>query len=432
MLEFRCSDGQPPLMRKLIPAFCVVLGLAAALTAQSKRLWVLRASGEMAEYDPATFAARRTVKVPAEAAATPQGFSVNRLGQMLFAAPISLPLAEGDLASERKVWFWDGHTATTVTREVSRTTSTTGSNLAITESAPVPYLSADGTHLYWFSNQTRRLQRDSVDLSAQTTWLSWRTDLAGADRQDVASLTLSDCSCPTGGCEETCPYGEMGVPENGVGKFFLLTQFVSGKTQPLYKATSLYEENAGKWAATPIDPPLRRVLDAANASALLEAIPDTGCCGWENQSDDQTLLHLRGKTLTVFDEQAAYKNPDYDVSFYSESGKLSPDLDSVALTIVATAQPNTPIQLSEQGQANPEESQRIRKALLDLPAVEVKSVEDSPHRIAFVPHATLVGWISEKEILIVEGHLLIAYNVASRTRRKSNVRVEDAAHVFLR
>ena len=164
----------------------------------------------------------------------------------------------------------------------------------------------------------------------------------------------------------------MWVPDDGVGKLFLLTQLVSGKTQPLYKATSFYEESAGKWTATPLDPPLRHVLDAANAGAILEAIPDTACCGWENESDDQTLLHLHDKTLTVFDERAAYNNPDYDVSFYTENGKLSPDLASVALTIVATSQPNTPIQLAEQGQANPEESQRIRKALLDLPAVEVK------------------------------------------------------------
>ena len=83
------------------------------------------------------------------------------------------------------------------------------------------------------------------------------------------------------------------------------------------------------------------------------------------------------------------------------------------MTIVATARPNTPIQLAEQGQANPEESQRIRKALLDLPAVEVKSVEDSPRHFAFLPHATLVGWINDKEILIVEDHLLVGYNVAS-------------------
>ena len=419
-------------MRKLIPAVCLLILSAVSLSAQSKRIWVLRASSEMVEYDSATFATKQTVKVPPEAATSPQNLSVNHLGQMLFASPVSLPLAEGDLTVERKVWFWDGHIATTIAREISRSTATTGSNLAITESAPVPFLSSDGTHLYWFSNQARRLQRDGVDLSTKTTWSGRRTDLAGAGHADVASVSLPECSCPTGGCEESCPYGDVWVPDDGVGKFILLTQFVSGKNQLVYKASSLFEESAGMWAATAIDPPLRRVLDAANAGAILEAIPDTGCCGWANQSDDQTLLRLHGKTLTIFDELAAYKNPDYDVSFYTENGKLSPDLGAVAFTIVATAQANKPIQLSEQGQANPEESQRIRKALLDLPAVEVKSVEDAPRRIAFLPHATLVGWISEKEILIVEGHLLVAYNVVSGARRKSSIRVDDAAHVFLR
>jgi hypothetical protein len=428
-------------MRKLIPVLSVVLVLTASLVAQTNRLWVLRPPGEVAEYDPATFAAKQTVKILPEAVASPQSFTVNHLGQMLFAAPVSLPLTEEDLAAEQKIWFWDGHTATTLTREVARTTATAGSNLSITESAPVPYLSEDGTHLYWFSNQGRRLQRDGVDLSTKTTWLAWQTDLSGAARQDMPSVPLPDCPCPTGGCEETCPYGQVWVPDDGVGKFFLLTLFISGKTQPTYQATSLYEENAGKWASTPINPPLRRVLDAANATTILEAIPDTACCGWQNQTNDQTLLHLHGKTLTLFDEQATYKNPDYDVSFYTQNGKLSPDLASVALTIVATAQPNKPIQLSEQGQANPEESQRIRKALLDLPAVEIKTIEvksnvssndDTPHRIAFLPHATLVGWISPKEILIVEGHVLVAYNIASGARRKSNIHVEDAAHVFLR
>jgi hypothetical protein len=420
-----------PFTPRTISTFFLVFALAAPLAAQSKRIWVLRAPGEVLEYDSGTFAEKQAVKVPAEAVASPQSFSVNHLGQMLFSAPVSLPLAESDLAVQPKVWLWDRHTATTLSRDVGRTTSTTGSNLAITESAPVPYLSADGAHLYWFSNQARRLQRDGVDLSTKTTWQSWQTDLAGAARQDVTSLTLPDCSCPTGGCEESCPYGEVWIPDDGVGNFFLLTQFISGKAQPIYKSTSLYEENVVKWTATPIDPPLRRVLDAPNATTILEAIPDTACCGWENQSNDQTLLHLHGKTLTVFDEQAEYKNPDYDVSFYTEAGSLSPELGSVAFTIVATAQPNTPIQLAEEGQANPEESQRIRKALLDLPAVEVKSVEDAPRRLAFLPHATLVGWISEKEILIVEGHLLVAYNVVSGARRKSNIHVENAVHVFL-
>jgi hypothetical protein len=425
------------MMRKLVLTFCAVLLLAPLLPAQSKRLWVLRAAGEAVEYDPATFAEKQTVKIPVEALESPQNFLVNHLGQMLFAEPVSLPLAEGDLTAERKVWFWDGRKAITLSREVAHTTSTAGSNLAITESAPVPYLSADGTHLYWFSNQARRLQRDGVDLSTKTTWLSSRTDLAGTGREDVASISLPDCSCPTGSCEETCPYGEVWVPDDGVSKFFLLTQIVAGKMQPQYKASSLYEESDGKWTAKPLDPPLRRVLDAANAGTILEAIPDTACCGWENESDDRTLLHLPGKMLTVFDEQAAYKNLDYDVSFYTQNGKLSPDLESVALTIAATSEPNKPIQLAQQGQANPEESVRIRKALADLPAVEVESADEKnsegvPRRIAFLPHATLVGWMSSKEILILEGHLLVVYNVSTGARRKSSIRVEDAALVFLR
>ncbi|MGB0021960.1 MAG: hypothetical protein WBP65_09135 [Candidatus Sulfotelmatobacter sp.] len=418
-------------MRKVIHIACV-LSLSTLLAAQSKRLWVLRGPGEAVEYDSATLAEKQTVKTPPEAVASPSRFSVNALGQMLVAAPVALPLAEGDLSAERRVWFWNGHMASELTRDVGRTTSTAGSNLVITESAPVPFLSADGVHLYWFSNQARRLQRDGVDLSTKITWLGWRTDLSGAGRQDLASIAMPDCSCTTGGCEETCPYGDTWIPDEGVGKFFLLTLFVEGQTQAIYRSSSVYQENAGQWTATPLDLPLQRELDAANGGAILEAIPDTGCCGWSNESDDQTLLYLHGKRLTVFDELAAYKNPDYDVSFYTQNGKLSPNLGFVAMTINATARPNTPIQLAEQGQANPEESQRIRKALLDLPAVEIKSVEDSPRHLAFLPHATLVGWINDKEILIVEDQWLVGYNVASGARRKSNIRVEDAEHVFLR
>ena len=423
--------------QNIIAGVCIILALAAPLAAQTRRLWVLRAPGEMTEYDPATFTAKQTVKVPPEAVTSPPRLSINRPGQMLFAPAVSLPLDEDDLATAGKVWFWNAGSATVLARGVSRTTSSTGSNEAITESAPVPYLSADGTHLFWFANQARRLQRDGVDLSTTTTWQAWQTDLTGSGRQDLASISLPDCPCPTGSCEETCPYGEVSAPDEGIGKFFLLTLFIAGKTQPVYKETSVYEEQAGKWQAMNLDPPLRRMLDAPGSTAILEAVPDTACCGWENQSDDQTLLRIRGKILTVFDEQLAYKNSDYDVSFYTENGKLSPDLSTVALTIVASAKPSKPIQLSERGQANPEESQRIRKALLDLPAVEVKSIDEqsgefSLRRIVSLPHATLVGWISDKEILLIEGHALVAYNVVTRTRRKSTIRVEDAAHVFLR
>jgi hypothetical protein len=420
-------------MRRLWVLIVSLMMFTAPLLGQGRRLWVLRAPGEMVEYDPATFAVKQTVKVPAEAMKSPESIRVNRAGQILFVIPVPLPLAAEDVASSHKVWLWNVSGATTIDQGVTRQVSVTGSNQAVTESAPVPFLSADGGHLFWFANQARRLQREGVDLSTVTTWQAWRTDLSGAGREELATTKFPDCRCETGTCEETCPYGEFWAPDSGVEGFFLMTQFVPGQSEPDYKASTLYQEAGGKWTATPLAEPLQRELDAAaDGGTIVEAIPDAGCCGWSNQSNDQTLVLSNGKKRAVFDEQATYKNSDYDVSFYTSNARLSPELGNVAMTIVSTAELNTPIQLAEQGQANPEESQRIRKALAELPAVEVKSMEDAPRRVAYVPHSTLVGWMSEKESLIVEDHVLVVYNLGTGARRKSSVRVEDAGRVFLR
>jgi hypothetical protein len=420
-------------MPKVSSLIAYLLLLAAPLCAQEKRLWVLRAPGEMVEYDLQMFTVKQTVKVPAEALKNPAAIEVNHQGQILFAAPVSLPLAAEDAKSPHQVWFWNGHAASTIDQGVKREVGATGSNQAITESAPNPSLSADGAHLYWFANQARRLQREEIDLSTDTTWQAWRTDLSGAAREDLATVKLPGCRCETGTCSETCPYCGEWAPDTGVEKFFLMTEFVNGQTETTYQKSTRYQEKGGKWTPTVLDKPLERELDASPTGDLIvEQIPDSGCCGWSNESNDQALVLADGKTRVVFDEQATFKNPDYDVSFYTSNARLSPSAGAVAMTIVATAEPNKPIQLSEDGQANPEESQRIRKALTELPAVEVKSIDDSPKRLAFVPHASLVGWISEKELLIVENHLLVAYHLGTGARRKSNVKVEDAARVFLR
>lgn len=406
---------------------------SASALGQGKRLWVLRAPGEMIEYDPATFAAKQKVKVPAEALQSAASMQVNRVGQILFAPTLSLPLAESDLTSPHKIWLWDGHDAIALDLGVKHQAGKTGSNQLITETAPAVFLSADGTHLYWFANEERRLQREDVDLSVATTWRAWRTDLHGNSSEDIATVKFPECSCPTGACEESCPVGAVWAPADGIGNFFLLNQFATGKDQPSYKASTIYRQQAGKWDATSLSDPLRRVLDAnANGTAIVEAIPDTRCCGWANQSDDQTIAFINGQKLTIFDELATYRNPDYDVSFYTSDAQLSPDSKSVATTIVATARVNQPIQLAEQGQANPEESKQIRKALAELPAVEAKSIEDTPRKIAFAPHASLVGWLNDKELLIVEDRFLVIYNVANGTRRKSNIHVDDVDQAFLR
>jgi hypothetical protein len=418
---------------QILRLISALLLLPSPLVAQSPRLWVLRAPGEMVEYDAKSFAPKQTVKVPAEALKTPASLQVNRLGQMLFAPAVSLPLAEDDAEAPHKVWIWNGHAPTTIDLGLKRTVEDRGSNKEIAELAPAVFLTADGNHLFWSGNDARRLEREEVDLSTATKWQAWQTDLGGGGRQDLASAKLPDCRCPTGSCEESCPSGVVWVPDGGLESFFLLTQYGAGQTTPVYRASALYQEDSGKWTPTPLAEPLKRVLDATSGgNTIIDAIPDTGCCGWSNQSNDQTLVLANGKKITIFDEQATYKNSDYDVSFYTANARLSPDLGFVAMTITATAQPNRPIQLSQQGQANPEESKQIRKSLAELPAVAVKSLDDSPKQVAFLPHAALVGWLGEKEVLIVEDHILVVYNLGTGARRKSTVRVDDAAHVFLR
>lgn len=418
----------------------IVLGIAIAVAllsvparAQDRRLWVLRTPGEMVEYDLTTWAAKPPIKLPVEALHSPQSVAVNRSGQILFAPVVTLPLADNDITAPHKAWLWNGHSAVSIDLGVKHETSASGSNQVVTESAPTVYLSADGAHLFWFANQQRRLQREDVDLSVTTTWQAWQSDLTGAAREDLASTKMPECRCTTGACEENCPAGVTWGPDGGVADFFVMTEYFVGQTEATYKATTLYHQTGGKWTSSPATEPLRRVLDAADSgNMIVEALPDTGCCGWSNQSNDQTLVIAGDKTQTIFDERATYKNADYDVSFYTSDARLAPAHDSVAMTITATATANQPIQLAEEGQANPEESKQIHKSLAELPAVEVKSLGDSPRRLAFLPHATLVGWINEKEILIVEDRFLVIYSVTSGARRKSSVRVEDAARVFLR
>jgi len=398
-----------------------------------KLIGVLRAPAELVEYDPETFAVKQTIKVPSEAVEAPQSVAVNHQWQVLYQPDLELPLAETDVSTPQKIWLWNGKAAVELDSGVKYETAATGSNQAVTESAPRAFLSADGAHLYWFANSARRLQREGMDLSTATEWSGWRTDMSGGNREELGTIKLPECPCSAGACDETCPYGMAWAPEDGVATYFEMSQTVAGKAGTEYRASTLFREEGGKWTAVPITPPLRRVLDAAaNGSVIVEAIPDTGCCGLSNQSDDSTIVHKGEAAITVFDERATYRNPDYDVSFFTSNAKLSADGAEIAMTIVSTGEASKAIQLTEDGQANPEESKQIRAALAELPAVEVKTVEEPSRRVAFVPHATLVGWLSQKEILIVQDHRLVVHNVTTGASRKSGIEVEDAPHVFLR
>jgi len=419
-------------MLRLLNILLAIICLAASAGAQARRVWVLKTPDAIVEFDPANFTPKQTTKVPEDVLKAARILQISRQGQMLFAPNTDDPSPDVGKNGDR-FWFWDSHTAAMLGREIIRVSSHAGSNEKTTESSPWPFLASDGTHLYWFANQYNRMSRDNVDLTVTTSFRAWRSDLTGKHEEELASFDFPECHCPTGACSESCPEVRFWVPEQGANDFFVLTRLIPGQTETQYLSSTLYTLAGEAWTPTELKQPLQRVLDMTeHGSVILSAVLDTGCCGWENQSDDQTLLFSYGKMLVVFDEREQYKNPDYDVSFFTENAKLSPDVAWVAMTVEASAKANSTIQLAEEGQANPAESQRIRKSLADLPVVQVVSAVDPGKRLGFLPHATLVGWLSEKEILIVENHFLAAYDVTSGARRKSAIRVDDPSFVFLR
>ncbi len=64
--------------------------------------------------------------------------------------------------------------------------------------------------------------------------------------------------------------------------------------------------------------------------------------------------------------------------------------------------------------------------------MEVVTATDPPKRAAYLPNTTLVGWLSDKEILIVKDSFLVAYDVLAGTTRKSNISVGDKTFAFVR
>ena len=419
-------------MRKVFVYVVATVWLTGSSLAQGPRLWVLSEPNSVIEYDPATFARKQAVTVPDEVAKGARVFQVNRKGQMLYAPNLDDPSPDVGKGGD-KFWFWDGHAASSLGRETIRIASQAGSNQKVTEASPWPFLSEDGIHLYWFSNQYNKLERENVELSVNTTFLAWRSDLTGKAKEELATFDFPECRCSTGACTETCPEARFWVPEGGVEDYFFLTRVIQGQTETRYLSSTLYKQSEPAWMGAEWPQPLQRALDMTeDGGIVISAILDTGCCGWENQSNDQTILSNRGRLVTVFDERLQFKNPDYDVSFYTENAKLAPGNAHVAMTIEASAKSSAPIQLSEQGQANPGESQSIRRALADMPAVQVVSVADASKRTAYLPHSYFVGWISEKEMLLIENHVLVAYNIATAARRRSTIKVADPSFVFVR
>ena len=257
----------------------------------------------------------------------------------------------------------------------------------------------------------------------------------GIRPEPVASLSFAECKCGTGVCSESCPEGDIKLPEEGVGDSFVATQWIPGQIGSDYQASLLYRNVGGKWSSTKLAHPMQDILDLSVDGGdilMLEAVLDAGCCGWVNENSDQLILNRGATSVTLFDEQKQYGNSDYDVSFFPARAKLSPNKKLVAMTVQASQKATDEIRLADQGHDNPAALAQIKAALPQMPGVEVVPAGGGSKPLATINGSSLVGWLSDSEILIVENGVLVAFNVGKQTRRTSTIKVEKESYAFLR
>jgi hypothetical protein len=431
---------QRPLLRwrlRLWTQVLVAAFLVSAAHAQSpKQLWVLQEPDQIVEYDIITFAARRTLTVPRRLLEHPEYLSINATGQMVFLPPKGTQWEGGEMATAGdRVWFWDGHQAKEWKLEGPKTPGGSAGKPTVTETALQWFLSAGGGSLFWFENRFEKIvDGPGLERSVRSTARVWRTDLAGGRPETTTTLSSPGwCLCTTGTCSESCPEWSFWAPDGVVDDFFLLTRVTPGQIGSTYHESLLYQRSGRRWAVKKLPQPIERPLTASKkGEVLVAAVPDGGCCGWENEGNDQTLFLRNGKASVLYDEADRYGNRNYDVSFYTADARLAASNAMLAHTIVSTARTDSDIRLSPDGKENAEELARVRKAIADLPAVEIVQLGIPPRSAAIIRHAALVGWVSDRELLVAQDGRLAVYDTRGSKRKETAIRVRSAADAFLR
>ena len=314
-------------------------------------------------FDGTQFKNWRGTVLPSEARKNPEAISIHRAGHVIFAYP-----PDGRTALRR---FWSSNVyAPELAGGAWDKRPARGGGFHVLSATPDLYFSSDGERLFWFEHREQRLTRNG-DISRDARFLAWTTDLIGDNPQQVAEFALPPCKCATGACSGTCLEAMVWAPAEGVSDFFFVTRWVPGQIGSDYQETALYQQKEGAWTVRKLPNPVERIFDAADhGNVYVEAVLDDGCCGAANDSDDTTSV-VRGDSVTViFDERTRFHNNNYDVSFFTTSARLSPDVSRIAYTIASTTlQPGEEIRLASDGKPNPAELTANQKAMTELPRV---------------------------------------------------------------
>jgi hypothetical protein len=435
----------PARILAVVLAFGMLPGSVAGRSAPGQerapsRLWVLQPPDTIVEYDVAAFGAKRTIKVPRRLLDHPEYLSISANGQMAFVPPAGTEWAEADPALPgNRAWIWDGQQAHAWPVEVSESGPQAAEAIPRTRTVRHWFLSTNGDSLFWFETTLEYRPEKAVadsgpQFSVRASARVWRTDLAGGRRRQVAAFPVGGwCRCGTGACEETCPEWELWAPDGTVGDFFLATRVTPGQLQTTWHESVRYLRSGSTWRSSPLPRAVEKLLGAsARGDALIAAVLDGACCGWDNESSDQLLLLRDGKVIVLYDEFARYSNQNYDVSIFPSGARLAPGESLVAYTLVSTAPAGGEIRLASSGTPDSAALTRLRAALPGLPAVEILEPGSPSSPPAVIPRAGLVGWLTDRELLVAREGVLTVCDRVGNTGRATSIRVRSASDAFLR
>jgi hypothetical protein len=273
------------------------------------------------------------------------------------------------------------------------------------------------------------------DISRTGAFRAWTTDIDGLNAHPVAQITLPSCKCESGACSETCPQIEAWTPPGGVSSFFYLSRYIQGQLEKFDLETDLYQALDNAWRVSKLDSPNTNIVDARdNGNTYIAIVSDGGCCGWENEGDDQTYVVSKGAQTTFFDEESRFHNQDYDVSFFTSNARFSPDEKKIAYTITSTYNSSSAesIRLSDSGKENPVELRQIEAAFVKLPQVEVVAFSDLSKPCFSLVNTQLIGWLDEHRLLVwKEGQLFLVDTISGKAAA-TGLKAEKAADVILK
>jgi hypothetical protein len=410
------------------PAQSQAAAVPAASQPGHKIIWIVGAGGTLSAYDTTDFRLwnESDFKLPYSLQGHPENISaISKSGLVFY------------IDADRRPQIWNLRSASELALppEVAadKAAPATGNGIVTIAEPPQVYPSADGQRLFWFQNRMSVQRREGQgDISRTGEFLAWTTDVDGRNARRLAQIPFAPCKCETAVCEETCPEISAWTPPSGVSDFFYLSRFIQGQLSEQDVETDLYQATNGSWKVTRLPKAVHAFLDARDqGNAYIGTIPDAGCCGWENESDNQTYLASKGLQTTFFDEFSRFHNQDYDVSFLTSNARFSPDGAEIAYTITSIFMPGQPIRIADSGTEKPEELRQIQKVLTSLPMVEVVALDNLSSPLVRLANAQLIGWLDARLLLVWQDGQLLILETTTRQLTEIGLKASKPADVFI-